>query len=82
MQVGRLWEEHAQGSTDFCKAHGGGKRCSWGRGGLSIQRSVALLVTALAQERLVCVLHTLLWCKTVAFMVGALWDLLLLSNFR
>ena len=20
----------AQGSTDFCKAHGGGKRCSWG----------------------------------------------------
>jgi hypothetical protein len=22
----------AQGSTDFCKAHGGGKRCNWGGG--------------------------------------------------
>ncbi|KAK6156872.1 LOW QUALITY PROTEIN: hypothetical protein DH2020_011120 [Rehmannia glutinosa] len=25
-------EKSAQGSTDFCKAHGGGKRCNWGEG--------------------------------------------------
>ena len=50
-------DKSAQGKTEFCKRHGGGKRCSWGQSGLGGQ--AVATCNKLAKGKLgLCASHT------------------------